>query len=363
MKKFNRLLSLVCLMSIFSFILPSSAMTENVKSEKEIVYITTTNNNYKDFEKQDPNTESFDILSKKVLLIDVEDINKLDSEFKKRYQEGLRTIIVGNSITKNDVRKFHGIKELPQSIDKKANNLNEGTQIAVVAYKYNGIDIIAGVKVIDESDREHALVHAANYDYSRILSSTIDNTMSLQSEGYSWNVADSDVNSISGNNIDLDASLQLYYDTSSPDSSGYYYYYTTLINESAGYDGASTVGMCRTSTYGTSQSSRILEYGHPNGSIADGNPVEFSLGYGIGGISYSADSKVTISKYSGGINSRDVEVRHQPKNALGVNSRTDFLRSELHYIARDKSTVYQANSAATAAAANTTIGVSLIASR
>ena len=40
-----------------------------------------------------------------------------------------------------------------------------------------------------------------------------------------------------------------------------------------------------------------------------------------------------------------------------------YLRSELHYIARDKSTVYQANSAATAAATNTTIGVSLTASR
>lgn len=83
MKKFNRLLSLVCLVSIFSFILPSSAMTENVKSEKEIVYITTTNNNYKGIEKQDPNVESFDIMTKKDLLIDVEDINKLDSSLKK----------------------------------------------------------------------------------------------------------------------------------------------------------------------------------------------------------------------------------------------------------------------------------------
>lgn len=369
MRKLYKILSCILIVCIYSVILPSSLIANAESTKKKITYVTTNDNilyNDEGIEKKNPKSDRIDILTDKVLWIDGEQVNNFKNKLIERYKKGLKTIIISDSLSKNDVRKHYGVKELPQNssiIDNK--DFEKATQIATVAYKSKDLDIIAGVKVIDVNDKEHALIHATEYDYSRLYNSTFEaaEPATLAESGYSWRIANSDIDSVSGYGVDLDASLQLYYDTYSPDGSGYYYYYTKLISEAAGQNGASYVGLCRTRTSGTSSTSKILEYGPPNQTVSDGSNVSFTLGYGIGSITYTPDSKVSISKYSGGINYSSVEVRHQPVGAFGQSVKTDYLRSELHYVARDTSSSYQANSTATAEGTSSTIGVNLSASR
>jgi|GEM_PF-2874821 len=359
-------LILTLLVNLNSISLASTNSKELQKTD--VIYVTSEAEMFFDsidMEVINPETKKVDILDKRVLWIEDELINDFKETLNKRYNQGLKTVIISDLFTKDEIKEFYGFKNLPSKLKESdykmsESSYEEGTKIGFVAYRCNEHDVFAHINVIDiEEDLEYALVHATKYDYSRLFEK--DEVINTR-DAYSWSVADSDTGSVTGQGITVDASLQLFYDTCSPDADGDYYYHSKITNESESID-SSRVGLCRTTMLG-SNGSAILEYGPENQTVSSGSSVTYSLGFGIAGISYNPSSKVKIYKDSGGVNNRKLSIYHQPKNLFGFNTTTYSLISKADYVASMCSSSYYVNGTAASEGNNgIAIGVSLSADK
>jgi len=236
-----------------------------------------------------------DFSTEKPILINGKFINDFNDVILGRYNAGYKTVIISDTLDRNDIRAFLGLKtfEMPQEIkddsEKVSFDITKTFQIATVIQKYKGFDIIAGINVGEESYIEVAIKRAIRYDYTKLFSEN-----NYTTEDYNWQIYGSDADSTTANMVTVDASLQVWRD--GPDGQGRYYFHTKLINEASGVNGQNKVGWCNTTTNGP-LASTILEYGPPNQTVPIGSDVSFSLSYGIGTITYTLVPKVQITKH------------------------------------------------------------------
>ena len=356
--KFASMVMLICFCFTNFVFAEDASESKKLNESSSVIYITESlqRSNF-DFNVSTVNPDqAINYLCENTIWIDDNLIDSRSSELLERYNSGLKTIIIGEKYNKNDIKKFLNLPfKNTKKVNKNDGSYETGTTIAYVTYKFDNCDIVANINAITKEDYKQALSHATTYDYAGLINKT---QYSIKSSTFDWEIQSSDSGSVSGYGVTLSSACTISKDKNNPDSNDEYYFYSRLLSEARGHDNKNVVGMNRTSLWGP-KNSKILDYGPAPQTVEGDSSVNVGLaGYGLN-LSYTPKPKTVISKWSGGINKVNVEIRHQPKNFLGLNSLVSFLRSQAHCVSKNNMSSYSINATATSEAGSRAIGMNL----
>lgn len=345
---------LVIFLLLFTFVCSSSIFADcsddSVKIETAIYLTEDSEANTLDKigVKKHSMNDSYNMAQASVLLLDDTIFSKTElmQEIKNRYNNGKKTIYLTKTKDKNDIRRIYELKLRDKTKKEKDGVENDKTvsdpiTIGFVAYKYGVHDIVASINIVGDSIEEEtnqAIIHAINYDYSKLYGPVKKKTSSIASNSLCftisslvdtpWEILDSDSGSTTGYDVTVSSSLRFYEDQNNPDANGNNYYYAYCVNDSD--SPSSDVGKERISILGHS-TSKILEYGptaQTTSTDSSNVSYEFQATENIA-IIYTPGVKLKITKDSGGIDSRNIAMLYQPKNSIGLNKFTTNSYNEL----------------------------------
>jgi len=286
--------------------------------------------------------KNIDFLNKKPIIIEEKFIHSLKDKIMDRYNAGYKTIIIKDTLDKNDIREYLGLSFNQHVSEKPKKHYNpysdslditETFQIATVIQFHDGFDIVSSVSVSDESEISKAIEHTLKYDHTKLIESDVYTSSSR--ENYNWSAHGNDSDNAYADGVYAASSLQVW--KCGPDTYGDYYLHSKVLTDATsdeGYQNVEEITNCISATGPIGEEDpTILEYGPPNQTITDGSSVSFTLSYGIGGISFSPNTeRLKITRVGGGISDNYVNVEMKPRHWLYGDWVTDVMRHQVNAV-------------------------------
>jgi len=274
--------------------------------------------------------------------------SSVEESIVEAYNSSSRIVFLGD-ISINTVRDFLGLdqNEMTNSTDQRypqeheneveqegMENVSNYPSIGKMIYQDNRGVNITDIRVKEPENEtlvKNAVLRCLEYDYLYLSTGVTEDNAILRSGDFSNSWRNVDVMTKSYTLGDdygtVNVSLKVDKNTGNPNSSGEYLYYVPYIIDiemRAGYYIENA-----TAEVGGSDTSKIYDYGPTNTSCSANASISFGLPYSVS-VTFSPGSKVAITKESGGIDSKTVKIKYQPKDALGVNAVASNLRCDAH---------------------------------
>ena len=352
----KRLVSLlmVVVVSLVGVSFNFNAFAENnVANPNESIYYLTNAAEIKDFKVGNsnkevkvakPDTNSASIPENNVnVWVDSSLLGQaqINEKLNNVYKNGGRIIIKGSDLKRNDVRKYFGIdtSKSPEIIETPHNKSSIGKDVVAVGtkslgmliYQQNGANNVTNICGSENDSFEEinkAFLYASYYDYISLYKGIQKENKQLISlgatkasaESYSWINVDVNTRTEFCPRLYINTALVLSKNAGNPNSQGEYLYYNTYRSDiDVRTDGDATYCIREANLTNTgTASSAIYGYGPLDRSASTSN-IEFSLPWGLT-FGFNPESRVAVSRMSGGINDFSVKINFGVFNALGAPS-------------------------------------------
>lgn len=370
-KKLKRISLLFIVFSVLfsSYSINFNALAAKVnifESQKDINYITNKNiddyniNNHKVKVTKTNELDRFDAKKPEYILIDQELLENSDvkSKLPNLFNNESKIFIIGENLSKNDVRDYFGLKA--KTYTKEENKINntknesenmvDVSQFKTIGYLVSrepGITNVTQLKVEEHENInkvEEAIAYVFNYDYKKLAlgeEKLVELNLAL-AYSYSWTNVDVDSDTYSTARGNITTSSILDKNDGNPNSNGEYLFYSGYkidvdMASGSGYVVQNTVAHLKGKS-----GCKVYDYGPSDGVFSQSGPISFTLSFMHTSFGFTPISKTVVSKTSGGLDSDHVEIKYDYRNWLGLKDYWDSMRAEVHMEGYQTSSYFEA---------------------